>query len=681
MSVLRLFVVCAVCIVSVVVNHVSAEHHYTNEWAVEILGGEPHAQRIAKRYGYEVVKSIPNFDNHYILRRNDVPHRSKRSSSHHTRRLVQDEQVNWAEQQVARSRVKREVDLKVRDDGTVSFNDPQFRNQWYIHGDGSDARPTRQSEGPLDLHIEDVWRMHITGRGVVVTVLDDGIEHNNTDLALNYDPYASGDLNDDDPDPMPRYDVTNENKHGTRCAGEIAMVANNGICGVGVAFNSRIGGVRMLDGKVTDSLEAQALSFNLSHVDIFSASWGPNDDGVTVEGPGHMASKALEMGIKKGRGGKGVIYAWASGNGGRLGDNCNCDGYTSSPYTLSVSSASEHGEVPWYGEKCASTFATTYSSGNGGDHQVISADLHDQCTTRHTGTSAAAPMAAGIFALLLEANPDLTWRDVQHLVAWTSKIGPLKNNDGWIQNAAGLCVNPAFGFGLLNAKELVLMASPQSWVNVAEQHLCTVTADGLSNLPQALTSGNYAEVIIQTDGCQGQDNEVNYLEHVQLELTMTYSKRGAISVTLVSPSGTETTLMNERDYDKSSAGFKQWPLMSVHTWGENPRGAWRLRVFDKDASRDEKGQVTSVTLKMYGTKDIPNHMKNGPHKCDYSVPKSSGTQGSQPAAAERERGKTPTTRTSNFFNSMMQEHMNSPQNHDYGHGARDGLESRLDFMF
>nr|KAG5706582.1 hypothetical protein BaRGS_028753 [Batillaria attramentaria] len=372
----------------------------------------------------------------------------------------------------------------------------------------------------------------------------------------------------------------------------------------------------MLDGKVTDSIEAMALTYNMSHVDIYSSSWGPNDDGVTLEGPGRLASQALEKGVTEGRGGKGVIYAWASGNGGRMRDNCNSDGYTSSPYTLSVSSVSEHGEVPWYAEKCASTFTTTYSSGNGGDHQVVSADLHNECTTRHTGTSAAAPMAAGIFALLLERNPDLTWRDVQHLVAWTSQVGPLKNNDGWKQNAAGLCTNLAFGFGLLNAKELILMASPDKWINVPERHTCTVTADELSNLPQRLTSGHFAEVVIETDGCEGQENEVNYLEHVQLELTLSYSKRGAISVVLISPSGTETTLMDEREWDKSPAGFRQWPLMSVHTWGEDPKGAWRLRVYDKDPSRQESGVLKNVVLKMHGTKEMPNHMKDGPHECD-----------------------------------------------------------------
>lgn len=55
----------------------------------------------------------------------------------------------------------------------------------------------------------------------------------------------------------------------------------------------------MLDGKVTDVLEGEAIQFNHKYVDIYSASWGPNDDGHTVEGPGKLAKKAFETGIKE----------------------------------------------------------------------------------------------------------------------------------------------------------------------------------------------------------------------------------------------------------------------------------------------------------------------------------------------------------------------------------------------
>lgn len=63
---------------------------------------------------------------------------------------------------------------------------------------------------------------------------------------------------------------------------------------------------------------------------------------------------------------------WASGNGGKYDDNCNCDGYTNSIYTLGVSSASEHGTIPWYAETCSSTLAVTYSSGGQGEKGVVS---------------------------------------------------------------------------------------------------------------------------------------------------------------------------------------------------------------------------------------------------------------------------------------------------------------------
>ena len=58
------------------------------------------------------------------------------------------------------------------------------------------------------------------------------------------------------------------------------------------------------------------MSFNQDHIDIYSASWGPEDDGKTFDGPGPLAREAFYRGIKQGRGGKGNIFVWASGNGG-----------------------------------------------------------------------------------------------------------------------------------------------------------------------------------------------------------------------------------------------------------------------------------------------------------------------------------------------------------------------------
>lgn len=93
-----------------------------------------------------------------------------------------------------------------------------------------------------------------------------------------------------------------------------------------------------------------------------------------VSGSTYLASSsALSPScLLQGRGGKGSIFVWASGNGGRQGDNCDCDGYTDSIYTISISSASQQGLSPWYAEKCSSTLATAYSSGDYTDQRIVS---------------------------------------------------------------------------------------------------------------------------------------------------------------------------------------------------------------------------------------------------------------------------------------------------------------------
>ena len=85
--------------------------------------------------------------------------------------------------------------------------------------------------------------------------------------------------------------------HGTRCAGEIVMAANNSKCGAGVAFDAGVGMVKMLGGVLTDTVEGQSLVYALDRVQIYSASWGPTDNGATLEGPGYLARQALKKGV------------------------------------------------------------------------------------------------------------------------------------------------------------------------------------------------------------------------------------------------------------------------------------------------------------------------------------------------------------------------------------------------
>ncbi|KAF1413416.1 Proprotein convertase subtilisin/kexin type 4, partial [Spheniscus humboldti] len=489
-------------------------------------------------------------------------------------------QVLWFEQQTVKRRTKRSV-------GVVP-TDPWFHKQWYMN---NGINP--------DLNILTAWSKGYSGLGVVLTVLDDGIEKDHPDLSANYDPLASYDFNSNDPDPQPRYAAGDENRHGTRCAGEVAAAANNRICGAGVAYNARVGGVRMLDGPITDVVEAQSLSLRPQHIHIYSASWGPEDDGKTVDGPGVLAAEAFYRGVTKGRGGLGSIFIWASGNGGINYDNCNCDGYANSIYTLSVGSVLAGGRRPWYGEGCSAILTTTYSSRTTSEVQIVTTDLRHRCTDKHTGTSASAPLAAGMIALALEANPALTWRDLQHLVIRTSKPAHLQAED-WAVNGVGRKVSHHYGYGLLDAGLLVEMA--KAWTGTRPQRRCSVKA---LHAPRNIGS----ELTISTDisSCSGRTKHIRSLEHVRVRLSLSYSRRGDLVIALTSPMGTTSTLLTVRPYDTSQQGYEDWTFMSTHFWDENPNGTWTLRLENKGDAYNTvlsllpPGLLTSFTLHLHGT--------------------------------------------------------------------------------
>ncbi|KAL3312436.1 Neuroendocrine convertase 2 [Cichlidogyrus casuarinus] len=282
------------------------------------------------------------------------------------------------------------------------------------------------------------------------------------------DAFHSFDVVDNDPDPYPDDEGTNwlPKSHGTRCAGQIAMVANNSLCGVGVAPDVNIAGIRLLSGPLYDYKEAKALSFKQQGIDIYSSSWGPRDNGKTIEGPGPLAKAAIYTGVTKGRGGKGNIYVWASGNGGERQDSCAFDGYVSSPYTVGVGSVSDEMDVTSFSEPCAAIITASVSGWNNGKYSVVTTDLAGKCTTSHGGTSASAPFVSGAIALAIEAERRLTWRDVQHLLVLTSNPDTLKPKSNWTTNAAGHRVHPYFGFGLLDVYALVKGARQwYSWPN------------------------------------------------------------------------------------------------------------------------------------------------------------------------------------------------------------------------
>ncbi|KAK9728510.1 pheromone processing endoprotease, variant 2 [Basidiobolus ranarum] len=430
----------------------------------------------------------------------------------------------------------------------AELKDPGFPKQWHLHNEDNVGN---------DLNILKVWQQGIFGNNVVVALLDDGLDMNSEDLKDNYFAEGSYDFNDHSPVPSPKL---SDDYHGTRCAGEIAA-ANNSVCGVGVAFGSKVSGIRILSDTISDLDEALALVYENQKNHIYSCSWGPSDDGSSMDGPSEMINDALVSGVTKGRGEKGSIFVFATGNGGAYNDNCNFDGYANSIYTISIGAIDRHDQQPNYSEQCSAQLAVTYSSGANGEGIYTTDVGQNKCTGTHGGTSAAAPLAAGIFALVLSVRPDLHWRDIQHLAVRTAQ--PFSPNDpDWKSTVSGRKFNHKYGYGKLDAYRIVEASKTYDSVGPQVQF-----SSGLLKVDQPIPSdstGIRQSFTVSTETAQ--NHFLNLLEHVTVTVDISHQRRGDVEVYLTSPNNVTSVLSPGRQLDESEEGFKNWTFMSVKHW-------------------------------------------------------------------------------------------------------------------
>ncbi|TDH15115.1 hypothetical protein EPR50_G00028370 [Perca flavescens] len=492
--------------------------------------------------------------------------------------------VLWYSQERVLSRSKR----------SMAFNDPNYPKQWHLHN--------YRNKG-MDINVTGVWEHNITGQGVTVVVVDDGVEHTHQDIQPNYSAEGSYDLNSNDPDPMPHPDIQSDNHHGTRCAGEIAAVPNNSFCAVGVAYGSKVAGIRVLDGPLTDSLEAIAFNKHYQVNDIYSCSWGPDDDGHTVDGPHPLGKAALQHGVIAGRQGFGSIFVVASGNGGQYNDNCNFDGYANSIYTITIGAVNEEGRMPFYAEECASMLAVTFSSGKSTMRSIVTSDWSMRkgtgCTDGHTGTSAAAPLAAGMVALMLQVRPCLSWRDVQHIITFTAT--KCDSSAEWSVNGAGFHHSHKHGFGLLNAWRLVNAA--KVWESVP--FLVSYQSSIIKEEEPIPIYPNKLSHIWNVSAADLRQSGMETLEHVAVTVTITHPCRGNVEIVLVCPSGMTSVIGARRAIDRDPAGYQDWTFSTVRCWGESAKGQYTLNISDHKEQSLEKcaavGVLKQSQLTLYGS--------------------------------------------------------------------------------
>ena len=458
-------------------------------------------------------------------------------------------------------------------------DDPLFPDQWHLENTG-----LKQGTAGEDVNILSVWDTYRGTTDEVVAVVDDGLEIGHEDLAPNILAGQSWDYLDDNNDPT-------GGEHGTSVAGVVAARGFNALGVSGVAPLAGMVGYRLL-GAETDANEADALTRNAELVDIYSNSWGPFDDGARLEGPGPLTESALQNAVTSGRGGLGSIYVWAGGNG-YDDDNSNYDGYANLRYTIAVAASNNRGVRPNYSEKGANILINAPS--NGGTLGITTTDRtgsqgYDRTnyTDDFGGTSSAAPLVAGVIALMLQANPGLTWREVQHILIQTAEKNDPQDSD-WNTNAAGYPINHKYGFGRIDAQAAV--AKAENWPGTGTEAQAEATSSPGLPIPDNNPEGVGDTLTLSTD-LQVESVEVifNAADH---------SYWGDLQITLVSPGGTESILAEVHNGGRSHT-YRDWRFGTVRPFGETANGSWTLTV--RDLWAEDLGTFQSWTLKVYGTR-------------------------------------------------------------------------------
>lgn len=462
-------------------------------------------------------------------------------------------------------------------------NDPLVDSQWHLENFGQTF-----GGGPadIDLDVEEAWSQ-TKGQDVVIGFVADGIQHDHPDLIDRFLPGLSYNFVENNTDTL-RLDY-----HDTAVAGIAIATGDNGIGVSGIAPEAKFATLRIDTGNQgADAVIANALSHERNNVDIYNNSWGPWDNGEGLDLPGPLVSQALEDGVRLGRNGLGNIFVWAAGNGLQFNDNVNYDGYANSRYTIAATGIDFTGKQADYSEPGASIFVAAHSSGGG--EALITTTVYQGNGSANDGyssfgmTSGAAPVVSGVAALILGENPNLGWRDVQHILANTAvKTDP--TDSGWQTNGAGFNVNHKYGFGAVNAGAAVTLAG--QWQNVGEE--------------VAVTSGEIdLNLTIPDNNAAGLTSTVNIDRDIQVEwaevvFDASHSNRGNLAVTLISPDGTESFLTEV--HNDPADNYESWALTSIQNWGESALGDWTLRVSDGTAG--EVGTWNSWKLNLYGTDD------------------------------------------------------------------------------
>ena len=469
------------------------------------------------------------------------------------------------------------------------INDPLYGCQWHLNNDDQ----FRNSAGQ-DIRVEEVWPTY-TGDGINVAVVDDGMHYRHEDLTDNV---LTSFNHNYDPDQTDIYNYFED--HGTAVAGLIAAKDNS--LGVrGVAPDAKIYGYNYLVEQ-SDANEADAMSRNSATTAISNNSWGPGDYG-RPQHTHELWEAAVKDGVTNGYGGKGVVYVWAAGNGADDDDHSNLDEFANFYAVTAVCAVGHDDKRSSYSETGSNLWVCGPSNSRRvGQPRIATTDNGNRYRGSFGGTSAATPIVSGVVALVREANSSLTWRDVKLIMAASARKSD-PDNTGWVEGAFKYGsttdrynYNHEYGFGMVDAKAAVDLAA--GWTNAPELREITSESRAINlRIPDLPSSGTPTTVTTSLNV----DPYVEFVEFVEVNAHFNHSNFRDLTVELVSPSGTVSTLSNSAPI--GGALTTEFRFGSARHLGEDPAGEWTLRV--KDVLRRDSGRLQSWGLTVYGHGSIP----------------------------------------------------------------------------
>lgn len=352
-------------------------------------------------------------------------------------------------------------------DNDLCSNDPLFYLQWGLQNNVYTG---------IDISVTSAWN-YSTGKNIKIGILDTGVDLNHSDLISNISSLSF----DTETNSSPSMVYAN---HGTHCAGIAAAVKDNGIMIAGVAPDAKIVSISNSYYATTCSQIKRANGIIWAYqngVDVISNSWHSPSYHYAID-------EAIKDAFKYGRQGKGCIIVFASGNNSNSNINypANCN-----DTILAVGAINKGG--------MRATFSN-YGSGLDivapGD-SIIST-IPNNLIAMDNGTSMATPHVAGVAALILERNPELTVNQVNSII--NSNAKKLSGVNFNVNKPDGLW-NNEYGYGLVDAYNSVINTPHVVYIQND-----TITGTKTINADEIYVGRNVAVTIPQGDVILGQGN-------------------------------------------------------------------------------------------------------------------------------------------------------------------------------